>query len=420
MKLLLSLLALLLVVSACSGSGGDTTTDGKIRVVFWHGQNDTSKKVLDTLVAEFNRTHPTIQVESDSGGVLADQMTVKLTAALAAGSYPDVAYLYGSDLASLARSPKVADLTGKVADWNDFWPAERDAAQIDGKIRGVPALVDDLGLVYNKKLFDAAGVAYPNENWSWDDFTAAAKRLTDSAAGTFGTGWPGAANEDTTWRLWPMIWQQGGEILTADHSRTAFDTPAGAKAMGVIGRLASDKSVFVDTDPTSERMNQLFNSGRLGMLIAGPWVLPDLNSAGIDYGVARLPGVNGNHTTIAGPDNWVVFDNGSARTAAATVFATWLADPAQDTRWTGGIDNMPVRQATTKLPGYTDLVKRVAGVQTFVDTLAQAKARPPIPAYPKLSTMVGQAIVSVLLGQSNAEAALHKAAQDGDQALRGS
>ena len=37
---------------------------------------------------------------------------------------------------------------------------------------GIPALVDNLALVYNKKLFDQAGIPYPTANWTWDDFRA--------------------------------------------------------------------------------------------------------------------------------------------------------------------------------------------------------------------------------------------------------
>ena len=66
--------------------------------------------------------------------------------------------------------------------WNDFYPGERQAATVDGKIIGLPALVDNLALVYNKKLFDAAGVAYPTATWTWDDFRTAAKKLTDASA----------------------------------------------------------------------------------------------------------------------------------------------------------------------------------------------------------------------------------------------
>ncbi|KAA2267009.1 ABC transporter substrate-binding protein [Solihabitans fulvus] len=419
------LVAVLLGASVLAACGsGDTVSGGKVKVVFWHGQNDAAKKTIDGLIADFNRTHPNIEVDGNLGGVLADQMTTKVTAALAAGSYPDVAYIFGSDLANIARSPKVLDLTDTVHangfGWDDFWPAEQQAASVDGRVRGMPALVDDLGIVYNKKLFDAAGIGYPNDSWSWDDFRTAARKLTDAGSGTFGTGWPGAGAEDTVWRLWPMLWQQGGDILNPDHSATAFDSPQGRTALSLVHDMAAvDKSVFVDSDPSSQRMNQLFNDGKMGMLVAGPWALPDIVDAKIDYGVTGLPGFGGNHTTISGADDWVLFDNGSARSKATIEFITWLTDPAQDIRWTQGVDNLPIRRASLKEPGYQDFVKRVAGIQVFVDNLPGARARPAVAAYPKVSAAVGQALVGSLLGQTDPATALHKAAQDGDTALKG-
>ena len=80
-----------------------------------------------------------------------------MTAALAGGKYPDVVFQFGPNVANLARSPKAVDLTeavkGEGWDWEDFFPPARDAVTIDGKVRAVPALIDSMAVVYNKKLF---------------------------------------------------------------------------------------------------------------------------------------------------------------------------------------------------------------------------------------------------------------------------
>jgi multiple sugar transport system substrate-binding protein len=89
-------------LAGCGGTGG--TVNGVTTIVLWHGQNDVAKATVERLVAEFNRTHPYIRVQASSGGVLADGMLQKVMASLAAGSYPDLAYVFGSNLANLARS----------------------------------------------------------------------------------------------------------------------------------------------------------------------------------------------------------------------------------------------------------------------------------------------------------------------------
>lgn len=68
-----------------------------------------------------------------------------------------------------------------------------------------------------------------------------------------------------------------------------------------------DKSMYLDQ--TDEKYLPLFNSGRVGMVISGPWALLELKEAGIAYDVTALPGFNGDHQTVSGPDLWVLLDH---------------------------------------------------------------------------------------------------------------
>ncbi|MFU0243168.1 ABC transporter substrate-binding protein, partial [Streptomyces scabiei] len=132
-------------VTGCgAGTDDGVAADGTVTVEMWHGQADTAKKVLEGLVADFERAHPKIRVKL-GGGVLSDVMLQKVTAALAAGSYPDIAYIFGSDLARVARSPQVVDLTDTVGSgpvpWKNYWAASRDAVTLNGRVRAAPAVL---------------------------------------------------------------------------------------------------------------------------------------------------------------------------------------------------------------------------------------------------------------------------------------
>ena len=96
------------------------------------------------------------------------------------------------------------------------------------KTIGFPAVVDNLSLIYNKTVFDAAGVDYPTDDWTWDDFRDAAKKLTDPATNTYGYGYSVSGREETTWQFWPHLWQNGGAILS-DDQKTA-DVRLGRRA----------------------------------------------------------------------------------------------------------------------------------------------------------------------------------------------
>jgi multiple sugar transport system substrate-binding protein len=413
-------IAAALLVAGCGGSdSGGTSSSGVTTIHFWHGQTDPANKVIDKMVAEFNRTHPKIKVVTDGGGGVADQMVQKVTTALAGGDYPDIAYIFGSDVANLARSPKVADLTDAVkapgVNFDDFWPGARSVVTVNGRVRAIPALVDDLAVVYNKKLFKQAGIPAPSPDWTWNDFRAIAKKLTDPSKGAFGTGWPGVGDEDTVWRIWPMVWQQGGDILSPDGTKVGFSDASGLNSLSVIYQMAAvDKSIYVDTTPGSEKMMRVFNSGRMGMMPTGPWALTDFPD--VDYGVVRLPSFSAQHTTITGPDTWMVFDNGAARKKAATEFILWFTAPKQDLQWAMETGSLPLRTTTLKEPGGQQYLQKWP-VAEFLKQLQAARARPSVPTYPGVSKAVGQALTGVLLGRQQPKQALDAAVQASNSAL---
>jgi multiple sugar transport system substrate-binding protein len=408
----------------CTSSGSTETTTsggatGPVHIEFWHGQAGVAQRSLDTLIQKFNETHPDVVVESSSGGATVDNMLPKVTVAIAAGTYPDVAYLFGSWSANIVKSDKVVDLTSYVQDpsfgWDDYWPPLREAATVDGRVIGVPAAAGNLTVVYNKKLFADAGLTEPAPTWTWDDFRADAAALTDHDTNTFGTSWPITGDEDTVWRFWPLLWQQGGDIMNDDNTQVAFDSDAGIRALTFVQQMAQDGSIYPDS--SDEKGTQLFLSGHLGMLVTGPWVLADIKEAKVPYGVQVMPAFADQHTTIAGADNWVVFDHSPERTAASVEFLRWLTAPEQDMTYALQVGNMPIRAGSTKEPDYQTYVKEFPGVDTMVSSLADARSRPALTQYPRISSYLGEGIVSVLLGKADPASALQTAADQANTLL---
>ena len=418
-----------LVLAACGGGGANSSSTGSkkasgpVTITFWHGQNQSAGKVIKSLADEFNRTHTDVKVDAQIGAV-ADSLQAKMTAALAGGKYPDVVYIFGPNVANLARSPKALDLTKAVTtrawNWDDFYPAAREAVTIDGKVRAIPALIDSLAVVYNKRLFRQAGIPAPKAGWTWDDYRAIARQLTNKSKGVFGTGWLGVGDEDTVWRLWPMIWDLGGDVLAPGGKQVGYGGQSGLRALTLVNQMAAqDKSVYIDKTSGTEQMYRVFNSNRMGMVPTGPWELPDIISSKVDYGVAPLPTFSGKPVTIAGPDTWMLFDNGSARARAAQEFVQWLTDPAQDARWDVEAGSLPLRRSTAAQDVWKQHVAKVEGLGTFVEALNNARVRPVIEPYPKISEALGQSIAGTLLGQESPPDALDKAVKGGNKALEG-
>jgi multiple sugar transport system substrate-binding protein len=405
------LAALLVTAAGCGGSSSSSSSGGVTNIVLWHGYVDTEGKAIKAMVAQYNASHPKIHVTAQFYGN-SDYALQKVLTSIAGGTPPDIAYLYGSWAANIAQSPKTLVLNDDIKsdpsfNWNDFWPSERQVATVNGHVVGVPALVDNLALVYNKTLFRRAGIPFPTANWTWQDVRSAAAKLTDPASKQFGWAYVNDASEDTVWRFEALLWQAGGDILSADGKHAAFDSPAGVQALTLLQQMAvQDHSVYLDSG--NDLYAPLFNSGHIGMLYTGPWDLSQFPKA--DFGVQILP-AGQNHQTISGPDNWVLFNNGSARAKAAWQFISWFTSPQQSLEWSQRTGDLPIRSSDLKLPGYGAYVAKYPGVATFVQNLQNAvKVRPVTPLYPKISTAIGQAVQAVLLGKAQPQQALDQAA----------
>ena len=156
------------------------------------------------------------------------------------------------------------------------------------------------------------------------------------------------------------------------------------------------------------------------VVLASVWfAAPAFAQQGTITGVAQdetkaaLPGVNGDHQTVSGPDLWVLFNHDDVnRAGASRDFVTWLTSKEIDPKWNLSVGNLPLRSSEKDTPEFANYIKEYPGGQKFFDNLANAKqARPTLPGYEVLSRNVGDAIAKVLQGQAQPKEALDEAAK---------
>lgn len=177
-------------------------------------------------------------------------------------------------------------------DRKDFIPILWDALTVNRETYGVPQDINILGLFYNKDLFDKAGMAYPDETWTWQDLKNAADKLTqdtnrDGHADTIGLdmGWGGGTFQ-------PFVFQAGGQFWSEDGEKVVLDSPEAAQALAFYKSLMRSYSL---TKSSSQRgglgPDKFFEAGKVALFVDGSWRTPSLkkNAPKLRFGVAPLP-----------------------------------------------------------------------------------------------------------------------------------
>ncbi|NGN65177.1 sugar ABC transporter substrate-binding protein [Streptomyces sp. A7024] len=241
----------------------------------------------------------------------------QLSAALLTKDGPDVFETEGPELDQI-RGKRVADLTDLIKDVkDDYNPAVLATKTYEGKVYGIPQVVDMQLLYYRKSLLDDAGVEPPR---TLDALVDAAKKLTTKKTkGLFLGNDGGAAVLGAT----PL--QAAGLSFVSDDGTVGFDDPAAAKALGKLRALYADKSLLLGA-PSDWSDPAAFTQGLTAMQWSGLWALPAVKKAlGDDFGVLPFPkdGAAGKPTVPVGAFAAAVNAKGK-HVAAGKAYLKWL------------------------------------------------------------------------------------------------
>ncbi len=169
-----------------------------------------------------------------------------------------------------------------------IYPQTLPAYQTPSGYFGLPRDFQTIVLFYNKDMFDAAGLAYPTANWTWEDLRTTAKQLTKDINGD------GKIEQyGFTFDLWDMepgwseaLWAYGGDIISADHTKTLIGSPEARQAWQLLyDMIFVDKSV-PDANTSGQYGGDLFLAGVAAMMPMGHWAVPSIRkpaSSGMSF-----------------------------------------------------------------------------------------------------------------------------------------
>lgn len=400
---------------------------GTLRVASW--ADPVEQGIERKYVRHFPETHSGIEVSLESVTNQAEYRDRILTS-IAAGSPPDVFLLDNIDIPAFASRDVLLNLAPYAArvglDTAAFDRRVREIFTVDGQLLAFPKGYSPMVVVYNRRLFREAGIPEPTADWTWDDFTAAAKALTrdtdgDGVVDQYGTFFD---RRVFLWISW--IWSGGGDVLCPDgkHASGCLDSPATRRAFRWYLDWVQKDSIVPRVITLRQSMGdqfRLFNSGRIAMLTTGHFWIPNfrpyVEEGRLDIGFAPIPHRPGSPPqTVIYASGWAVPRNVPRRRLAVEL-AGYMADTlAQRTRAALGLE----------IAGLTPVAQEIAERDTTgweaVFQYALRSGRVPwgarVRGWREIEKRLPDILDQVLLAGRDLDSALADGARDIDAILR--
>lgn len=285
-----------LLLTACGGASEDGATgEGGVTLVV--GDKPTADRaeelqVWEDRVAQFEADNPDVTVEGQETAY--DPQTFQ--AQVAGGNLPTVLLVPFTEPQALLQREQIADITAPLESTGlldvlnpSLLPVVQDDA---GQTFGVPVGAYSVGLVYNRALFEEAGLDPDAPPRTWEEVRAAAARISE---GTDAAGYAQMSTQGTGgWMFTAETYSFGGRIQSEDGEEVLFDDDPAAQLLGALSAMRwEDGSMGSNVLYDIESIAQDFAAGRIGMYVAAPdaWnnVVTRFGMAQEDYGVGPIP-----------------------------------------------------------------------------------------------------------------------------------
>ncbi|MCR3751157.1 ABC transporter substrate-binding protein [Lentzea californiensis] len=333
----------------------------------------------------------------------------KLGAALMSRSGPDVVLLQPDMIpqyvAQGALQPVGDVVTGAE---RAFRPSALAAVTVGDQAYGVPLYQTVTTTVYNRKLFAEAGITELPR--TWDEVRAAAPKL--AARGVPVLDYSGSTESTLNLTFYPLLWQAGGTVFSADGTKSAFDSPQGIEALRFLVDLENagglpDGAATKGSGPANEPVV----TGRAAMAHAATAAQARAVIAGVGEQdtVIGAP-LRGRVQATFGMPGAVTLLRAAKNPDAARHLLTYLASPRVTEELCARSGYFQPWTTATSAPA--DAVSR-----TFTEALPFANAGDTHPRARKVMSLLAPHLQAALLGRATPEQALAEAAREVDAML---
>ncbi|MEU8571403.1 extracellular solute-binding protein [Streptomyces pathocidini] len=409
-------LTLAVAATGCGGGGDAGGNDGSKAasdpgavsgsVTWWDTSNEAEGPAYEKLVADFEKKYPKIDVRRVPVSFDAAEQKFK-TAAQSGKGAPDVLRTDVGWTAGFANLGYLQPLDGTAAldNADDFLPGPMSTAEFKGRTVGVPQVTDTLALLYNKAVFEKAGISEPPS--TWEEFAETAKTIKER------TGVAGTQLNPEGYFSLPFVYGEGGDMLDVPGKKITVNSPEAVKGVETaLEMVKSGVSLKPATTDGYVAMQTAFKDGKVAMVVNGPWSTADDYTGKAfkdkaNLGIAPIPaGSTGKGAAPIGGHNYAVY-RGSKNLDASYLFVRFMTSKASQEYTAEELGTLPTRASAYTAEVTADPVKKA-----FQDALATSRARPAVPGVGDLFVTFDQHYVRILRGQTTPKAGLDALAEE--------
>jgi multiple sugar transport system substrate-binding protein len=291
------------LVALCLSSGASAAET----VQMWvrSGIGDSFKKVVEA----YNASHDDKVVATE---VPFSELVQKYATAIAGGQAPDALsmdLIYTPAFAAAGQLEDLTDWAKKLPYFNSLSPSHVRLGTYKDHIYGLPLSVETSVFAWNKDLYKKAGLDPDKAPANWDEIEANAekiRKLGDDIYGFYFSG--GGCGGCMIFTFTPLVWGAGADILSEDGRKATLDTPQMRKAVGYYRDMIKKDLVPASAASDNGANFLSFTNGKIGQQSIGAFAIGTLvtQHPDINFGVTLIPGVDGNPSSFAGGDNFVI------------------------------------------------------------------------------------------------------------------
>lgn len=361
------------------------------------GENE---ETLQKMYEAFHEEYPNITVEIETIGF--EDYFTQMQTRIAGGTAPDCYELNIENFSAYANKGVLAEITD--VDLSRIDEIALSAFNINGKQYGLPESFSNVVMIYNKELFDQAGLDYPTNDWKHEDVQAAAEAIRALGDEIYGIYQPVTCNE-----LYKVAAQYGGSLLNEDGTQFTINSPENVKA----AQMMVDRVLVSNVQPNEAQLAgmgdwDLFMSGRVGMIYTGIWSFATLaDGCDFEWDVVVEPGADQKATAFF--SNACVINEKSENKEAAATWITWLcsSDAVAQLRINAGWE-LPAINDKAALASYLEQTPP-ANRQAVFDSLEYLVLPPTIEDYSLMCDIVDQKLAAATSGSMTVREALDEA-----------